>query len=170
MNNRLIAPFFIIICIFLSASLLSCGKETGGEKDYIKDDSGNAVYFTLELRMPVENTERASGDVFSHSALGGEVIRSFEVPYFGETVYDSVVKFFENRVDRITFSLSEHIYYMFDEYVSGEERYSLKTAYIAANGEYSSCANYEMLSGEDKTLFTDDDLKILTIVYKGWLY
>ena len=48
--------------------------------------------------------------------------------------------------------------------------YNLETVYVAADGKYAMCANYQSLFGTDGIAGTVDDLKVLVLVYKGWLY
>ena len=47
---------------------------------------------------------------------------------------------------------------------------STDAAYISADGLYSKCANFQTLFGADEKAGTLDDLKVLVIVYQGWLY
>ncbi|MDE7087576.1 MAG: hypothetical protein K2O67_05235, partial [Clostridia bacterium] len=66
---------------------------------------------------------------------------------------------------------SQHTFYMFHDckLIDGTE-YNLETVYIAADGVYSNCANYQSVLGNDGVAGTNDDLKVLTLVYRGWLY
>ena len=48
--------------------------------------------------------------------------------------------------------------------------YKLDTVYIAIDGEYAYCANYQSLLGDDGIAGTEDDAKTVILVYKGWLY
>ena len=50
------------------------------------------------------------------------------------------------------------------------ETYNLETVYVAADGKYADCANFQKLCGADGVFGNEDDLKVLTLVYKGWLY
>lgn len=144
--------------------------ETSKEPGYVYDGD-NLIYFTLELRAPSNNTEISDGDNFPHATIDGELLMSWQVPYYGNTVYESVVKFFEDRNDNIDFRLSQHKFQMFHSCtLESGETYNLERSYIAANGEYSMCANFEKLLGDDNTLGTVDDLKVLVVVYDGWMY
>lgn len=165
-----------IFCICLLIFSVGCDKVLGGDltssaPDYIEVD-GEPLTFLLELREPGSGDETAEGDGFSHSTTDGKLIASWEVPMYGATVYESVVKYFdENSADKITFRLSQHRFYMFHECVlSGGEKYNLETVYVAADGKYANCANFIALLGDDGEAGTADDLKVLTLVYKGWLY
>ncbi len=135
-------------------------------------DSPNTVYatFVLELRMPTDEQETEESDAFAHSKLNGELICSWEIPFFGNTLYESVKKFFERRPDSITFRAEQHKFYMFRECVlENGEKYNLETAYVAVDGKYSYCANHQSLLGADGIAGTDDDVKIVVLVYEGWL-
>lgn len=75
------------------------------------------------------------------------------------------------RTKKITFRLSQHRFYMFHELtLSDGASYNLETVYVAADGKYAMCANFQTLFGEDGTAGTVDDLQVLVLVYKGWLY
>lgn len=168
----IVAFITIIAAVFCFAA---CNKvfgkdETTSDASYVKIN-GTQLYFTLEFRDTGTGQETADGDYFPHATTDGELISSWQIPYYGATVYESVVKFFENREDNISFKLSQHRYYMFYECVlSSGDKYNLETVYIAADEKYSMCANFQKLAGEDDVFGTVDDLKVLTLVYKGWLY
>lgn len=134
------------------------------------DEEGSAT-FILELRNYTDETEIEGWDVYPHSKIDGELIYSWEIPMYGNTVYESIKKFFEDREDRMEFRLTQHKFYMFHECtLLNGETYNLETVYVAADGVYSNCANYQSVLGKDGVAGTDDDLKVLTLVYKGWLY
>ena len=173
----------LVICSVMLLALVGCGvwgnDGTVDDPQYhsVTENSGEnqekADYYTfkLELRQPTDKTEISEGDAYAHSTIDGELIYEWTIPMYGNTVYESVVKFFEGRSDSITFRLSQHRYYMFHDCVlENGTVYNLETVYVAANGEYSNCANYQSVVGADGIAGTDDDLKILTLVYKGWLY
>lgn len=132
--------------------------------------NGELVCFTLELRAP-SSTTSTEGNTRPHSALDGNLICSWQVPYYGNTVYEAVQKFFEDRTDNIDFRLSQYKFQMFHSCTleNGSE-YNLERAYVAADGKYSMCANYQMLLGDDNVLGTVDDLAVLVVVYDGWMY
>ncbi len=168
----------IVVFITIIAAVLYCtacdkvfGKdETTSVASYVRIN-GTQLYFTLEFRDTGTGQETADGDYFPHATTDGELISSWKIPYYGATVYESIVKFFDGRTDNISFKLSQHRYYMFHECVlSNGDKYNLETVYIAADGKYSLCANFQKLAGEDGVFGTTDDLKVLTLVYKGWLY
>ena len=166
----------IIALVALSLlALVACdsvwgGDDTNDSPDYAIVD-GKQLYFTLQFRMPGSGTEVADGDSFPHSTIDGDLICEWTIPCYGNTVYESVVKFFEDRDDKITFRLSQHRYYMFhDATLENGDYYNLETVYVAADGKYANCANFQTLFGEDETPGTLDDLKVLVIVYQGWLY
>lgn len=159
----------------LSLSLVACNDVWGGDNTQEKPDyavvDGKQLYFTLQLRMPGSQTEISEGDNFAHSTIDGDLICQWQIPCYGKTVYESVVKFFEDRDDSITFRLSQHRYYMFhDVTLKNGDYYNLETVYVAADGVYAQCANFQTLFGADDTPGTLDDLKVLVIVYQGWLY
>ena len=169
-NIFLILTTLLIAVIMLSACSGVWGKdETSENPQYIKVN-GEQLYFTLELRDTGSSSETESWDGFPHATTDGELIYSWEIPMYGSTVYESVVKFFEDRDDSIIFRLAEHRYYMFSncKLINGKE-YNLETVYIAADGKYAKCANFIKLAGDDNIAGTVDDLKTLVLVYKGWL-
>ncbi|MDE7336533.1 MAG: hypothetical protein K2N32_00260 [Clostridia bacterium] len=161
---RILALALIIVALILSAT--ACADNTAPNPELHE-----GCYFTLELREPGQDSEREDWDAYSHSTLDGDVIMSWEVPMYGNTVYESVVKFFENREDVITFRKTQHKFQMFHEYVNEDgEKWNLETVYVAADGEYANCANFQSILGDDGIAGTEDDLKVLTLIYKGWLY
>ena len=161
---RFIAVLLIIIA--LSIIFAGCADKTAPDPQLHE-----GCYFILELRQTGADSEREDWDAYSHSTLDGELIASWEVPMYGNTVYESIVKFFEEREDSITFRKTQHKFQMFHEYVNEEgDLWNLETVYVAADGKYANCANYQEILGEDGIAGTDDDLKVLTLVYKGWLY
>lgn len=169
-NIFLILATLLIAVITLSACNGVWGNdETSDTPQYIKVN-GEQLYFTLELREEGSAVESEGNDRFDHSSTDGEMIYSWKIPMYGLTVYESVVKFFEDREDSITFRLTEHRYYMFSSctLIDGS-KYNLETVYIAADGKYAKCANFIKLIGDDNIAGTVDDLKTLVLVYKGWL-
>lgn len=165
----------LIICALSISTLAGCDVfgNDGRAKDpnYHYDEGGELYTFTLQFRETGSSSEVAEGDAYPHSTIDGELIYEWEIPMYGNTVYESITKFFEDREDKITFSLSQHTFYMFhDLTLKDGTSYNLETVYVAADGVYVSCANYQSVLGEDGVAGTDDDLKILTLVYKGWLY
>lgn len=172
MKKYLSLVLFIALCLMLLTGCDVWGKDVQSQSpNYHVNENGENYTFTLELREPSDQTEIASGDIYSHSTVSGELIYQWQIPMYGNTVYESVKKFFENRNDKITFRLSQHTYYMFHNCtLENGESYNLETVYVAADGVYSYCANYQSILGEDEIAGTEDDLKILTLVYEGWLY
>lgn len=165
----------IAILALLLLSLVACNDVWGGDSTQDNPDyaivDGKQLYFTLELRMPGSSTEVSEGDSFAHSTIDGDLICQWQIPCYGKTVYESIVKFFEDRNDKITFRLSQHRYYMFhDATLENGDNYNLETVYVAADGKYAMCANFQTLFGEDEQPGTLDDLKVLVLVYQGWLY
>ena len=152
------------------AAICFCLHGCGAENEKTAPAYPEGTTFTLELRLPSSSTEKADGDAFAHSTTDGELICSWEVDYFGETVYDAVTAFYSDGEEKITFYRFQHRYYMFESCRLKDATYDLKTAYIAANGKYSNVADRQYLVGKDGVYGTNDDLKILTIVYRGWLY
>ena len=166
MRRRLRFIALVLTVIIFTVVLSGCGDKTAQDPQ-----AHEGCYFTLELRQPGIDTEKEHWDSYSHSTLDGEIIMSWEIPMYGNTVYESVVKFFEERDDSITFRKTQHKFQMFHEYINEDgEVWNLETVYVAADGEYAMTANYQEILGEDGIAGTDDDLKILTLVYKGWLY
>lgn len=48
--------------------------------------------------------------------------------------------------------------------------YNLETVYMAVDEVYASCANFQSILGSDGEGGTDDDIKKVVLVYRGWLY
>ena len=166
------AATLIVLCLALFAcdNGVLGGDETSDDARYTVVD-GKQLYFTLELRNPSGETEISNGDSRPHAKADGELIASWQIPCYGNTTYESIVKFFEERQDKISFRLSQRRFYMFHEAVlENGDVYNLENAYISADGSYSKCANFQTLFGEDENPGTLDDLKVLVIVYQGWLY
>lgn len=176
-RKRLTIAAITAILVLCFMALSGCGelwfKDKQSESpDYHPSDADQTQYasFVLELRMPNGEQQTEEWDSFPHSKLDGDIIESWEIPYFGNTVYESVKKFFAERSDSITFRAEQHKFYMFHECVLQDgTRYNLETAYVAVDGKYSSCANYQTLFGADGIAGTDDDVKLVIIVYNGWL-
>lgn len=168
----LAAATLLVLCLALFAcdNGVLGGDETSDDAQYAVVD-GKQLYFTLELRNPSSETEISDGDSRPHTKADGELIASWQIPCYGNTAYESIVKFFEDRQDKISFRLSQRRFYMFHEAaLENGDVYNLENAYISADGSYSKCANFQTLFGEDETAGTLDDLKVLVIVYQGWLY
>lgn len=162
----------IVLCLALFAcdNGVLGGDETSDNAQYAVVD-GKQLCFTLELRNPSSETEISDGDSRPHAKADGKLIASWQIPCYGNTAYESIVKFFEIRQDKVSFRLSQRRFYMFHEAVlENGDVYNLENAYISADGSYSKCANFQTLFGEDETPGTLDDLKVLVIVYQGWLY
>ena len=164
----------ILICALTACACLGCNAiakgNTSDSPDYAWVD-GHKLSFTLELRNVGSGSEKADGDAFAHSTTDGELIASWQIDCFGNTVYESVNKYFEDKDEKITFALSQRKFYLFDSATLKDgSTYSLKTAYVSADGKYATCANYQTLFGQDGIAGTVDDLKVLVLVYKGWLY
>ena len=168
----LAAATLIVLCLALFAcdNGVLGGDETSDDGAKYAVVDGRQLYFSLELRNPSSETETSEGDSRPHSKTDGELICEWQIPCYGNTVYESVVKFFEDRQDKISFRLSQHRFYMFHEAVLENGVYNLENAYISADGSYAKCSNFQTLFGEDETAGTLDDLKVLVIVYQGWLY
>lgn len=146
------------------------GDSTDQNPTYATLD-GKQLYFTLEIRHPTEQSEKSEGDFYPHSKTDGKLIAAWQVPCYGKTAYESISKFFEERNDSVSFRLSQHRFYMFHEAkLENGAVYNLETSYVAADGKYAQCANFQTLFGEDEKVGTLDDLKVLVIVYQGWLY
>ena len=163
-----------VLCLIVSV-LAGCGvwgkDSTASDPQYHPANDEDLYTFVLELRLPSDKTEIDDGDVFPHSAIDGELIAQWQIPVYGNTVYESVVKYFEDKEEKFTFRLSQHRFYMFhDCTLQDGSRYDLETCYIAVDGEYALTANYQSLSGKDGILGTEDDVSVVTVVYKGWLY
>ncbi len=178
MRKRLTKFFVAVILMLCVAALLGCGgvwfddnRSDNPDYHYVGEgDERHAVTFVLELRQPSDETEKADNG-FSHSKLDGELIESWEIPVYGNTLYESVKKFFEERDESFSFGVNQHKFYMFRECtLSDGTTYKLDTVYIAIDGEYAYCANYQSLLGDDGIAGTEDDAKTVILVYKGWLY
>lgn len=169
MKKQLKLSLLIVLTVVLASitlvMLCSCDKvwgkdETSDNPDYTEIDN-TQLSFTLELRAPGSDTEISDGDTYPHATINGDLIWSWDVPYYGNTVYESVEKFFEGRSDNIDFRLSQHKFQMFHSCTLEDGSfYNLETSYIAADGAYSMCANFQTLFGEDQTPGTLDDLKV----------
>lgn len=166
------AATLIMLCLALFAcdnGVLGGDKSSDNAQYAIVD--GKQLCFTLELRNPSSETEISDGDSRPHAKADGKLIASWQIPCYGNTAYESIVKFFEIRQDKVSFRLSQRRFYMFHEAVlENGNVYNLENAYISADDSYSKCANFQTLFGEDETPGTLDDLKVLVIVYQGWLY
>lgn len=175
MKRKIALTLIITMLLTLAIMFVGCDSVWGDDEqntdsaDYHYVD-GKQLSFTLEFRGHGTSTDIANGDKYAHSTLDGDLIYTWEIPCYGNTVYESVVKFFEDRQDDISFTLSQHRYYIFDKAVLEDGSvYNLSTAYIAADGVYSKCANFQTLFGDDQTPGTLDDLKVLVVVYQGWM-
>lgn len=149
------------------------GQTPSSGTDQPNDANPNAELctFVLELRMPSSRTEVAPGDTFAHSATDGELIASWQVPVFGNTLYESLVRFSEQGADKFSFRLSQHRFYMLHDCTLADGSYfNLETCYIAVDGQYAMTANHQSLAGADGTFGTADDVRVVTVVYRGWLY
>lgn len=162
----------IALVLTLGALMLACNRsadDNTAQNPQYHYINGKQATFLFELRNPSTDVS-TDGDSRPHSAIDGELICSWQIPYYGNTVYESVLKFFEDREDNIDFRLSQYKYQMFHSCtLSDGTVYNLERAYVSADGKYSQCANYEMLLGEDNTLGTVDDLAVLVVVYDGWM-
>lgn len=166
---RTLSALFLLLL-----SLSACGvlgpDGQANEPFYHLDGDGKPYTFTLEFRLPGSGEETAEGDAFPHSTIDGALVAAYTVPMFGNTVYESATEFFSRSDDELSFRLSQHRFYMFHELVCAGGRYNLETAYIAADGIYADCANFQSVLGPDGMAGTEDDLKILTVAIGGWLY
>lgn len=176
MKKLIRSCLLLILSLFMVLTCCGCHLKFSGDgqaenPDYHEAESGTPCTFLLQLRQPGQDTVVEENDAFPHSTIDGELIYEWEIPMYGNTVYESVTKYFEGRTDSITFRLSQHTFYMFHDCTLPDgTRYDLETVYIAADGVYANCANYQSVLGSDGIAGTEDDLKILTLVYKGWLY
>lgn len=179
-KKRYLISLLAILLVLVATAFCACDKDgnpkeiwgddkTTDNPDYVVIDD-EPLYFTLELRQPGSTTEVSDGDTFPHSSIDGELIYSWQIPYYGNTVYESVLEFFDDREDSITFRVSQHRYQMFHDctLVDGTT-YNLERVYIAADGEYAMCANFQTLYGKDEIAGTVDDLKVLVLVLDGWI-
>jgi len=178
-KRRYLFSLLAVLLVLVAVALCACDKggnpeiwgndKTTDDPDYTVIDD-EPLSFTLELRHPGSTTEVADGDTFPHSSIDGELIFSWQIPYYGNTVYESVVEFFADREDNITFRVSQHRYQMFhDCTLLDGTTYNLERVYIAADGEYAMCANFQTLYGKDEIAGTVDDLKVLVLVLDGWI-
>ena len=179
MINKPIKQLFAILVIFAVLSATACDSEiikaaTGQDErslspTYIVDGEGNQLFFQLDLKERSDASYREENDGFSHSDENGKLIKSWTVPYFGNTVYESITEFFIGKKDSLTFYLSGNYYYFNECRLADGKSFDLRTAYISRDGKYAKTANYEKLAGDDGIFGSLDDLKVLTIVYRGWL-
>ena len=171
--NKILILLIVSIAILLTLSACDKdvlgGDETTDSPQYIVVD-GEQLYFALQLRKPSGEYVISEGDSRPHASLDGELVFEWQIPYYGNTVYESVVEFFADREDSITFRVSQHRYQMFHDctLVDGTT-YNLERVYIAADGEYAMCANFQTLYGKDEIAGTVDDLKVLVLVLDGWI-
>lgn len=167
----------LCLCLLAALSLAACspdgvlgGDNRAAEPTFHGDENGN-YSFVLELRDTGSGEEVAEGDSFAHSTTDGKLIKSWTVPFFGNTVYEAVAEFFKDSADKMTFRLSQHRFFMFHDCTLADgSSYDLETVYVAADGVYADCANFQTLCGDDGVFGTADDLKVLTLVYRGWVY
>ncbi len=181
MRKRLTGTVITVILIILCAGCFyGCNDEPWfddcrSEKPdyhYIGDgENKRQATFLLELREPTDESEKNDGDKYFHSKIDGKLIADWEVPMYGNTIYESVKKFFEYRDDNFSFRLEQRRFYMFSKCtLSDGTKYDLETVYIAVNGVYAKCANYQSILGDDGIAGTQDDVKTVVLVYRGWLY
>ena len=85
-----------------------CNCEIWFGDDTSDDPVFHGTTFTLQLRMPTDESVKEENDGFSHSTTDGELICEWEIPTYGNTVYESVKKFFEDRTDKIYFRAEQH--------------------------------------------------------------
>lgn len=175
MKNEKRILILLIVSIAILLTLSACdkgvlgGDETVDSPQYVVVD-GNQLYFTLQLRKSSEEYDVSEGDSRPHASLNGDLIFEWQVPYYGSTVYESVVKFFDGRADNVEFRLSQRRFYMFEKAtLENGNVYNLENCYVAADGKYSKCANYQKLLGDDEIAGTVDDLKVLVLVLDGWI-
>lgn len=105
MNSKILKIFTVFVLLFTLVGLLcACDKVWGNDKT--TDDPGYHVIdgkrlsFTLEFRDTGSNTEVSEGDNFAHSTLDGKLIKSWQIDCYGNTVYESIVKFFEDKDEK----------------------------------------------------------------------
>ncbi|MBR1868222.1 MAG: hypothetical protein IJ800_06590 [Clostridia bacterium] len=180
MTNKAIRLLFATFVAVFTLTAASCGgnvfeplkekDERSSLPDFVIGDDGEPLWFTLDLRERSASSSREENDGFSHSDVDGALIRSWTIPYYGNTVFESVFEFFKNsESEKITFYSRGNYYYFKNCVLADGTEYDLQTAYISSDGKYAKTANYEKLAGNDGVFGTSDDLKILTIVYRGWL-
>ena len=174
MRKRLTTVFISVILALSVAFLFTACEPNDARSEnpcFRYDDNGKLLTFTLELRQPSDESVAESTDKFPHSKLDGELIKSWEIPMYGNTVYESVVKYFDDKNESVTFRLEGRKFYMFhDITLENGTVYNLETVYMAIDGEYAKCANFQSLLGSDGLGGTDDDVKTVILVYRGWLY
>lgn len=167
----------LILCLYC----LLCGcndvwfrDESSSAPDYHyigEGENTRKLTFTLELRQPSAHTEQREGDRFLHSEPNGELIAQWEIPVFGNTLYESVKEYCKDKDESFTFRVSQHKFYMFHDCTLADgTTYDLESVYIAIDGEYAHCANYQSLLGDDGAAGTEDDVQVVILVYKGWIY
>ena len=174
MRKRLTTALIsVILAVTVALVLTACEPNDGRSEnpDYHYGADGKIITFTLELREPSEKSETESTDRFPHSELDGKLIKSWDIPMYGNTVYESVVKYFEDKTESVTFRLENRKFYMFHDLTLDDgTTYNLETVYMAVDGVYASCANFQSILGSDGEGSTDDDIKKVVLVYRGWLY
>lgn len=172
------ALFLCILMLCVCATVAGCKHTIFSDKQsddpsyhYVGEgENRRAVTFMLELRQPSEKTAQREGDRFSHSETDGELIAAWEIPVFGNTIYESVKEYFQNRDEHFTFRTEQHKFYMFHNCTLADgTTYDLETVYIAVDGEYAYCANYQSLLGDDGVAGTEDDVQVVVLVYRGWI-
>lgn len=175
MKNTKRILILLVVSTAILLTLSACDKDVlGGDEatdypQYVVVD-GEQLYFALQLRKPSEEYVISEGDSRPHASLDGDLIFEWQIPYYGSTVYESVLKFFDGRADNIKFRLSQRRFYMFSEVMlENGDVYNLENCYIAADGKYSKCANFQKLLGDDEIAGTVDDLKVLVLVLDGWI-
>ncbi len=175
MKNAKKIIILLVAAIAILLTLSACDNDVlGGDKttdspQYVVVD-GEQLYFALQLRKPSDEYDTSDGDSHPHASLDGELVFEWQIPYYGSTVYESVLKFFDGRADNIKFRLSQRRFYMFSEAtLENGDVYNLENCYIAADEKYSKCANFQKLLGDDEIAGTVDDLKVLVLVLDGWI-
>ncbi len=175
MKNAKKIIILLVASIAILLTLSACDNDVlGGDKttdspQYVVVD-GEQLYFALQLRKPSGEYDTSDGDSHPHASLDGELVFEWQIPYYGSTVYESVLKFFDGRADNIKFRLSQRRFYMFSEAtLENGDVYNLENCYIAADEKYSKCANFQKLLGDDEIAGTVDDLKVLVLVLDGWI-
>lgn len=101
MKKRLFALIYCIFMIICMVMLSGCSDlwfkdEQSKSPDYHRyENEEKSASFILEFRNFTEDQEIESWDVYPHSKIDGELIYSWEIPMYGNTVYESIKKFFE---------------------------------------------------------------------------
>lgn len=169
-RKYLIVAFFIVTLTLCAAACTD--DETAEHPDYrYAEGSQTPITFTLQLRQPSDRCTEDPNGTFPHSEIDGALIAEWEIPVFGNTVYESVTEYFKDRDESFTFRVAQHKFYMFHDCTLADGTvYDLETVYIAVDGKYAYCANYQSLLGEDGIPGTDDDVQTVVLVYRGWLY